>query len=382
MNPYIGEEHRLASRTRLDARIIYTAPCVDAVIHQDARTQAIRSRPSIICSIQRIPVELLMEIFLRVPRTRKPCSVSAPLLLCQICSIWRAVALRTPGLWSALNILFTELRIDHSLEMASAWLIRSGSAPISISVGLSPTNRYIPHNPLIDIVAPHSYRIRDLAVSLPKSFIFALLCLPAGYLDSLEELHLEVTSRISTGCLPDANNMLEAAPRLHKLTLFSWDVLQHYSLRLPWSQLTHLTICHIPRTSYLLQCLEKCACLLDCTLSFDIDGGDETATLTKEGSGKATLPMLKTLRIIFCEDEVSSLLCSLILPNLRHLQIMCSDTDTDVELCPWSQSTFLALQARSSFELVTLSLVRVAIKSEELIMILLNMPSLIRLELR
>ncbi|KAF8177683.1 hypothetical protein BJ912DRAFT_810716, partial [Pholiota molesta] len=54
--------------------------------------------------IKQIPYDVLVEIFVhclpKYPlRNRQPNTTVAPMLLCQVCSSWRMVALTSPTLW-------------------------------------------------------------------------------------------------------------------------------------------------------------------------------------------------------------------------------------------------------------------------------------------
>lgn len=59
--------------------------------------------------ISALPAELLAEIFifcLPTDRYPIPTPTDAPLLLTQVCSLWRSVAISLPGLWTAIHIKF------------------------------------------------------------------------------------------------------------------------------------------------------------------------------------------------------------------------------------------------------------------------------------
>ncbi|KAF8180600.1 hypothetical protein BJ912DRAFT_980896, partial [Pholiota molesta] len=67
-----------------------------------------RSKHSRRNPISGVPYDVLREIFLHcLPRhrleIRQPNTTIAPMLLCQICSSWRTVALTSPTLWSHLS---------------------------------------------------------------------------------------------------------------------------------------------------------------------------------------------------------------------------------------------------------------------------------------
>ncbi|KAJ7144791.1 hypothetical protein C8R43DRAFT_891216, partial [Mycena crocata] len=90
-----------------------------------------------------LPPEITSEIFLRClpplpfvidPSKNGPSLSLAPLLLLQICSAWRSIAISTPRLWFHLHLNLDA--IDVHLEVAMAkfvgdWFSRAGSCPLS-----------------------------------------------------------------------------------------------------------------------------------------------------------------------------------------------------------------------------------------------------------
>ncbi|KAF8164081.1 hypothetical protein BJ912DRAFT_864238, partial [Pholiota molesta] len=90
------------------------------------------------CPIGRIPCEIVREIFIHcLPHHyldsdlihTQPNAMVAPMLLCQICSSWRQIALEYPALWSHLafslaiiNDSFSSaLVLKRQLEFLSFW---------------------------------------------------------------------------------------------------------------------------------------------------------------------------------------------------------------------------------------------------------------------
>ncbi|KAF8210538.1 hypothetical protein K438DRAFT_1570541, partial [Mycena galopus ATCC 62051] len=68
---------------------------------------------ALIAPIQRVPPEILAEIFLTLTASeeegndrRKGYRKEAPLLLCEISRKWRAIALSTPRLWNSISLKF------------------------------------------------------------------------------------------------------------------------------------------------------------------------------------------------------------------------------------------------------------------------------------
>ncbi|KAJ6507348.1 hypothetical protein C8R47DRAFT_1192058 [Mycena vitilis] len=75
----------------------------------------------------------------------------APVILGRVCSSWRAISFSTPRLWARLQVHIVEpthtynctlalfeAKVAQRLEVAAAWLRRSGACPLSISLDAFP----------------------------------------------------------------------------------------------------------------------------------------------------------------------------------------------------------------------------------------------------
>ncbi|KAJ6451469.1 hypothetical protein C8R47DRAFT_998467 [Mycena vitilis] len=58
----------------------------------------------------------------------------APLLLCQICSAWRMIALSTPMLWASMRLNLPSRSDIAASAVVQLWLQRSAASPISFSL--------------------------------------------------------------------------------------------------------------------------------------------------------------------------------------------------------------------------------------------------------
>ncbi|KAF8188993.1 hypothetical protein BJ912DRAFT_903793 [Pholiota molesta] len=95
-----------------------------------------RSRDSTRSPITEIPYDVIREIFFhclpRRPldiREAQPNTTIAPMLLCQICSSWRTIALASPSLWSHLAYYIMGQSIDRKL---GSWAVRQKSLDFMI----------------------------------------------------------------------------------------------------------------------------------------------------------------------------------------------------------------------------------------------------------
>ncbi|KAJ7182388.1 hypothetical protein C8R43DRAFT_845088, partial [Mycena crocata] len=90
----------------------------------------------------KLPYELTSQIFmdcLPVYGRARPSLRAAPLLLAQICVVWRSVALSLPQLWSSVFLEFsrpgrTSKLANNSIALVDCWFGRSGQHPLSITI--------------------------------------------------------------------------------------------------------------------------------------------------------------------------------------------------------------------------------------------------------
>ncbi|TDL26488.1 hypothetical protein BD410DRAFT_783536 [Rickenella mellea] len=112
----------------------------------------------------RIPPEVLSEIFslcLPTDGLPRPHPFEAPLLLCQICSVFRTVALSSPKLWASISINRNRAR-DKDVLMLDMWIKRSDPYPLSFLLKYAESGGNI--DKLIKQLAPHSSRWKDVTV--------------------------------------------------------------------------------------------------------------------------------------------------------------------------------------------------------------------------
>ncbi|KAL0574009.1 hypothetical protein V5O48_007953 [Marasmius crinis-equi] len=121
---------------------------------RDELRQHIDRHRMLLSPFRRLPVDLWGEIFVQAlpsneynlpGRTLK----DAPLLLTTVCRTWRDIALRTPRLWNGIHVYFPRQHRRHrAVQLSSllrvrkegvkAWLDRSGSLPITLSLAIGP----------------------------------------------------------------------------------------------------------------------------------------------------------------------------------------------------------------------------------------------------
>jgi hypothetical protein len=122
-----------------------------------------------------LPPEILTEVFINFlpsyPDYPPLHGIFSPLLLCQICRQWRAVALSTPLLWRAIQVELTrgtsDKQLAAQLELLKTWLQRSGNCPLSLSLthARNITHRLVPQ--FLRAVMAHCQRWEHLDVLMP-----------------------------------------------------------------------------------------------------------------------------------------------------------------------------------------------------------------------
>ncbi|KAJ7458205.1 hypothetical protein FB451DRAFT_1508602, partial [Mycena latifolia] len=180
-----------------------------------------------------LPPELITEIFVHgLPSHRRlPSRKRAPLLLLQICRLWREIALTSPRLWAHLAIHLSRAVVDSPLAPnLSQWLSRARGTPVTLtlrgSAALDRTGAWI--NSLLR-------RYADLHLH-----VLALQNLPD--ILSLAELHtltLSPRPRYLVPFHPRPIDTFRYAAKLREVALTERVLLQLFPL--PWPQITRLT---------------------------------------------------------------------------------------------------------------------------------------------
>ncbi|KAJ6525041.1 hypothetical protein DFH09DRAFT_1372016 [Mycena vulgaris] len=84
--------------------------------------------------VARLPFEISSEIFIRcLPSRPKPRGRYIPMLFLDICNAWADIAISTPALWASIH-MEDSVVYRASLPTLYAWLKRSGTRPLSISL--------------------------------------------------------------------------------------------------------------------------------------------------------------------------------------------------------------------------------------------------------
>ncbi|KAJ6454377.1 hypothetical protein C8R45DRAFT_1189527 [Mycena sanguinolenta] len=161
-----------------------------------------------------LPVELHSKIFcfcLACDGRVRPSPTAAPLLLAQVCSHWRAIALATPQLWSSIFFEFSpdppytelaslygdELPMDSTTALVDLWFTRASGYSLSITLRCSKPGLRLPRG-LMDVVKARFAQWERLEVVLSPTDMQELNSVP-GPFPFLRILAMEVNQRLLDG---------------------------------------------------------------------------------------------------------------------------------------------------------------------------------------
>ncbi|KAJ7508751.1 hypothetical protein B0H11DRAFT_1962453 [Mycena galericulata] len=173
----------------------------------------------------------------------------SPLLLCQICSAWRSVALSTPRLWASIHIVVSDKpRLERLVDGVKSWLARSGVLPLAISMVFSlacgPDDYDIPL--LLSALVSVSRRWNNVNLTLPDAGPAALGSLSTDDVPLLRSIALSSVELpwVHWNMAPDADSN-KSLPFLASNTLRSIELhgsSDYLCSPVPWGNLTHLSL--------------------------------------------------------------------------------------------------------------------------------------------
>ncbi|KAJ7078326.1 hypothetical protein B0H15DRAFT_1025922 [Mycena belliarum] len=251
---------------------------------------------SIIYPILSLPTEITIEIFLRCAASNRlpsPSPSEAPLLLAQICSQWRRLALDTPVLWRYLLFEGT----SSFVELLKLWLSRSGSMPLDYTLYCSEPSRT---GALIEASILHSHRWSNISLGLPLTSYPALDGLPLPVLRSITvQIHQSVSNEVVRSPV-----IIPHAPLLRAAHIQSLPRLKVY---VPLRNLTTLQLSRGVELARCMKILENCPELVH----LDVD-----TTGSADISSPLVIEHLESLAFNLGEVHI---LLHLTLPRLRRL---------------------------------------------------------------
>jgi len=324
----------------------------------------IEEHKALLSPVHSLPDELLSEIFrhhcqsLSSNSDKFPWPWSAHLLLTQICSRWRAVALAMPALWSEIHVSRVRHNVEGNIALIKTWLQRSSCHPLTLILGGFNTTAGL------EAVLPTCDRWQHMTVHSERACNVSLI---RGALPSLQSLTLNFVD------VPATWDIFEVVPQLHSVNIAYRD-FNFQSLKLPWVQLTHFSLSHITELDLdkCLDILRVCPNLISCHFSERQD--------TFYGDPKIYLlqPRVQHLHLqnmsIALRSGLGGFLNCLTLPALRTVNL--------VSMCDTIDAELVDLLSRSSCMLVELVWnVSVDTPTDNFVRCLDYMPELIELDI-
>jgi hypothetical protein len=318
---------------------------------------------------RRIPAEILSAIFVHcLPERWQDRSVSSlgakavPVLLCQVCSYRRSVAISEPKLWASLSITLGQSNSERAAEMANTWLSRAGGLPLSLMVLIEHDKVDMSTHPITNTLTSYSdcWQHTHLLMASESINCFAAV---KNHLSALETLHIRLNSALIA-------DIFEIAPKLHTVYL-DRGILSSRIIKLPWGQITRCRTVSLPVYGA-LELLRQTPYLVECRLSLDVIGQWRACPVEH----------LSCLRVLFIQitQETAVVFDHLSLPSLCDLHItltgfLGNGWGLDRHLIP------LVSRSACSLQKLVFCLHQANMADDDLVRCLESMPSLVELAL-
>ena len=335
--------------------------------------------------IDELPIELLQEVFSWcLVSTSKSERVyhsielqgftprTAPLLLCQVSSYWRRVALSFPTLWASLNVYIYMGRARPSPLLISRWLARSGSLPLSLALfqqNESNANQFAAGQ-ILDLFKGYIHRWCNIQFDFAGPRYCRMLPsgrqLSAPMLETFR-MHVQERRHHQEEDAEDEKDLLEIFDEVPRLSFLHISRIPALSLAgesvvpVPWNQLVSLSLDYVPSVGTTLLILNKCTYLEECTLKIDSMNGPLAAEIAH--------PRLASLSISIGNEQLATFLDRLSLPALKQLVI---GVRGPLDPYSWPQTHFEAFLKRSESRLLRLEMRDTAIKADEFVACIQN----------
>ncbi|KAJ7202401.1 hypothetical protein GGX14DRAFT_699227 [Mycena pura] len=199
--------------------------------------------------IRRLAPEILCEIFGYIAKTTPSIHISMQealgtlakqdlLQLSQVCTLWHALIMGTPALWSEIGVIGIYWSGEH-LKVLKACLERGKHCLLTMTLNLSDirSEYFQPHlQPLMELLVHHCHRWLHLSLVIDPSGLDIFQAFK-GRLHSLQEIALAPSTW--TGALASVD-VFEDAPRLTQVHFTTTPWISGLP-RLPWGQLRSFT---------------------------------------------------------------------------------------------------------------------------------------------
>ncbi|KAF7360431.1 F-box domain-containing protein [Mycena venus] len=327
------------------------------------------------------PEEILREIFIKCLDTRYPhvqpfLPTEAPLLLCGVCVLWRAIAITTSELWAHLSVSIgreASEKPQPSPELIRTWIARSGCQPLTLVLkdsgqGSSGADMA---NHILELLLPHIHRWQSITLTLPNhAFPTKLIGLDSGA-SQLQIANLEFSSdpalhAADTPQVAGLARILASSSQLHTLYWHN-DPCTLRFVEIPWGHLTVIDLVPVwSPMSQILHLMERAPKLR--SLSTFIT---EACPVVRSLS----LPDLVILWVAV-DIDIGPFFKRLNVPSLQNINVFCAS-----QLPRIPQTDVVHCIARSGSPLHTAIFKSLHISNSDLIEFLRRSPSLLLFEI-
>ena len=289
------------------------------LVLQTRRTQLVQQRrcySSLLSPIRCLPIEIFGQIFdyATHDRPRHVLNLSA------VCQSWRAAALRTPILWSTLELGHHTRRRNMNNHINS-WIERARSYPLSLVIQFGEEDNFLdPLYSVLNLITKYQWKLITLDSGDTDSGDTTILSI----LKELEFSNLEVLESFSLALrfyypklLPSPPDALRYAPKLKTLSLKISHPAPFDTLPFPWRQLTSLTIAFWDPSNVNIgvDILRACENLEEFIISGNCDGS---------GSNDFESVTLNHLRKLHTRCIANTFLLSLKTPSMQDFAVKAS----------------------------------------------------------
>ncbi|KAJ6607929.1 hypothetical protein B0H10DRAFT_2069832 [Mycena sp. CBHHK59/15] len=247
---------------------------LNAQIHALERRSIRKKLRALIYPVLTLPDEVTSEIFVHcLPPVAteqwpsNPSNSDAPLLLLRICSTWKDIALATPRLWTSFQL--TDCRSsrtldhEHGRQMLSAWVERTASAPLYISLHH--------HDPVAELSPSlnETRSVPDIFLQIIDHLRDRVQSALTGKLPILKRLAIDVRNLgRSTWAPVSGTTPITAFAKALKLQQVSLIHVPLPLIILPWAQLTRFAAAGAFSVEDCLQDLREAPLLVDCEFNY------------------------------------------------------------------------------------------------------------------
>ncbi|KAJ3507549.1 hypothetical protein NLJ89_g6239 [Agrocybe chaxingu] len=305
----------------------------------------------------RLPTEIMQEIFLRCLPPGPPANAEriyhlpdlqgftkkdAPLLLCQVCRLWRQAALSIPNLWMSLDVYVSTGQARPALPLVELWLARSGGLPLSLSLfqqNDSNANR-VAAGEILDLYKSYIHRWCDIQFDLTGPRYSRQLTPQQSSAPMLKQFRMQTSYRVYEEDDKDLFGIFNNVPRLEKLHVSripGLSLLGASAFLIPWNQLVSLTLDYVPCVGTSHHVLEKCPRLTEAT--FKVDSIDSALA-----DYNPVRHNLTSLNINIGHEQLGAFLGHVILPALQDIGIYVRGP---LDQYGWPQAEFESFLKRS-----------------------------------